>query len=283
MNLFLAMFLCYLAVRGGAGESNVIGSNETVRAVVGQDAILPCHLEPPFDVTTVLVIWKRNGTDVHVQRHEYVKQHENNRTSLFKDEMHRGNISLKLVNVTKQDEGSYTCHVPTLQSKVKFGNVTLVVELEENVRGNRTEGVDPENGNDQVAVIAGVGGVLGVLATAAVIGFVIWKKRKNTDNRGSPPVGYCVAGSDAAAPGDGGGELSAGQNPPEEEIELSEGSQPLQEVESAHPLQAVVADVDTQDQRGQRWRLHGSEPRRRGRGSGLRKQSNSEQGDCSAF
>ncbi|KAA8589934.1 hypothetical protein FQN60_013299 [Etheostoma spectabile] len=149
MNLFLAMFLCYLAVRGGAGESNVIGSNETVRAVVGQDAILPCHLEPPFDVTTVLVIWKRNGTDVHVQRHEYVKQHENNRTSLFKDEMHRGNISLKLVNVTKQDEGSYTCHVPTLQSKVKFGNVTLVVELEENVRGNRTEGVDPENGNDQ--------------------------------------------------------------------------------------------------------------------------------------
>ncbi|XP_032381464.1 V-set domain containing T-cell activation inhibitor 1 isoform X3 [Etheostoma spectabile] len=231
MNLFLAMFLCYLAVRGGAGESNVIGSNETVRAVVGQDAILPCHLEPPFDVTTVLVIWKRNGTDVHVQRHEYVKQHENNRTSLFKDEMHRGNISLKLVNVTKQDEGSYTCHVPTLQSKVKFGNVTLVV----------------------------------------------------ADNRGSPPVGYCVAGSDAAAPGDGGGELSAGQNPPEEEIELSEGSQPLQEVESAHPLQAVVADVDTQDQRGQRWRLHGSEPRRRGRGSGLRKQSNSEQGDCSAF
>ncbi|XP_031174465.1 V-set domain-containing T-cell activation inhibitor 1-like [Sander lucioperca] len=129
MNLMLPMWLVYLAVKSGTGQSNVTGSNETVRAVVGHDATLPCHLEPPFDVTTLIVVWKRDGIVVHVHRNGYVAQHENfrNRTSLFHDEMAKGNISLKLTNVTKLDEGNYTCQVPTLQSKVMSGNVTLIV------------------------------------------------------------------------------------------------------------------------------------------------------------
>ncbi|XP_043954851.1 uncharacterized protein LOC122821060 isoform X2 [Gambusia affinis] len=50
-----------------------------------------------------------------------------NRTSMFHDEFKKGNISLKLTNVSKEDGGNYTCFVPKLQSQVRKGNVTLYV------------------------------------------------------------------------------------------------------------------------------------------------------------
>uniref|UniRef100_A0A7N6AID3 Ig-like domain-containing protein n=1 Tax=Anabas testudineus TaxID=64144 RepID=A0A7N6AID3_ANATE len=113
-----------------AVKSNVTGSHEPVRAVVGEDVILPCHLEPPFDVTTLRVDWKFNGQFVHVYRSlkdDPDPQHEQfkHRTSLFHDEMHKGNISLKLTNVSEADKGHYTCYVPKLESQ--RGNVTLIV------------------------------------------------------------------------------------------------------------------------------------------------------------
>lgn len=115
-----------------AGESDVIGSVEPVKAYVGEDAILPCHLEPPFNVSTLTVEWKRNATYVHVYRskdHASDLQHSHfiNRTSLFSHEIGKGNISLLLRNVSKEDEGLYICHVPKLHSQVRKGNITLKV------------------------------------------------------------------------------------------------------------------------------------------------------------
>lgn len=115
-----------------AGESDVIGSVEPVKAYVGEDVILPCHLEPPFNVSTLTVEWKRNATYVHVYRsmkHNPNLQHSHftNRTSLFCHEISMGNISLLLRNVSKEDEGNYTCHVPKLHSQVRKGNITLEV------------------------------------------------------------------------------------------------------------------------------------------------------------
>lgn len=121
-----------IAMFVSAGESDVIGSHIPVKAVVGDHVILPCHLEPPFDVKTLTVEWKRNKTHVHTYRHRKDDpsiQAENfkGRTSLFREEMTRGNISLKLTNVSELDAGNYTCHVPKLHSQVKRGNVTLIV------------------------------------------------------------------------------------------------------------------------------------------------------------
>uniref|UniRef100_A0A3P8UDQ5 Ig-like domain-containing protein n=1 Tax=Amphiprion percula TaxID=161767 RepID=A0A3P8UDQ5_AMPPE len=92
----------------------VIGSHDTITAAVGEDVILPCHLEPPFDVHNLTVLWKHNGTAVHTyrsRRHNLDVQH--NRTLLFHDEMVNGNISLKLFNVTEQDKGVYTYKIIT--------------------------------------------------------------------------------------------------------------------------------------------------------------------------
>uniref|UniRef100_A0A4W6FUA0 Ig-like domain-containing protein n=1 Tax=Lates calcarifer TaxID=8187 RepID=A0A4W6FUA0_LATCA len=103
-------------------QPKVIGS--TVKAAVGEDVILPCHLDPPFNVTNLTVEWKFTGNLVHLYRSredDLTDQHLNfkNRTSLFKDEMVKGNISLKLTNVTENDAGNYTCNVPKLESQVK--------------------------------------------------------------------------------------------------------------------------------------------------------------------
>lgn len=115
-----------------AGESDVIGSDEPVKANVGEDVILPCHLEPPFNVSTLTVEWKRNKTYVHVYRsmkHDPNQQntHFINRTYLFCDEIGKGNISLLLRNVSKEDEGLYICHVPKLHSQVRKGKIILKV------------------------------------------------------------------------------------------------------------------------------------------------------------
>ncbi|XP_030286836.1 myelin-oligodendrocyte glycoprotein-like [Sparus aurata] len=111
------------------GQSDVIGSDQPVKVLVSDDIILPCHLESPLDVTTLSVEWRRGPVLVHVYRNrrdDPVSQDQNfkGRTSLFQDEMTRGNISLKLTNVTEQDAGNYTCSVPKLQRS----SVTLIVE-----------------------------------------------------------------------------------------------------------------------------------------------------------
>uniref|UniRef100_A0A8C4FA30 Ig-like domain-containing protein n=1 Tax=Dicentrarchus labrax TaxID=13489 RepID=A0A8C4FA30_DICLA len=115
------------------GQSDMIGSDKPVTVTVGDNVILPCHLEPPLDMTTETVEWKRDEEFVHVSQHEkdYLDLQDENfrgRTSLFYEEMIRGNISLKLTNVTELDAGSYTCNVPKLQSQVRRGFINLTVE-----------------------------------------------------------------------------------------------------------------------------------------------------------
>ncbi|MED6250114.1 hypothetical protein ATANTOWER_024950 [Ataeniobius toweri] len=126
---------CQLSV---SGESQVIGSHDPIIATVGQNVILPCHLEPPFNMGDLTVEWKFQDVLVHLypNRVEYLdakQQRYKGRTSLFYYEMTNSNISLKLTNVTKEDEGNYFCSVPNLCSQVRMGNITLHVDtIDEN-------------------------------------------------------------------------------------------------------------------------------------------------------
>ncbi|KAK2899566.1 hypothetical protein Q8A73_012695 [Channa argus] len=102
------------------GQSRLVSSPQPVVAKVGDDIILPCHLEPAVDVATKTLEWTRPDLDpryVYVQRssQDYVDMKNpsyKGRTSLFTDELKRGNISLKLSNVKLADEGKYRCYIP---------------------------------------------------------------------------------------------------------------------------------------------------------------------------
>ena len=114
----------------------MIGSNETVKVVAGHDAILPCYLKPPFNVTPQMVEWKHDGKQVHLYRSkaDSLDDQDKNfrkRTSLFQDKMVKGNLSLKLTNVTEADAGNYTCRVRFKNKsgfiEVRIYKVTLIV------------------------------------------------------------------------------------------------------------------------------------------------------------
>ncbi|XP_071382249.1 butyrophilin-like protein 2 [Centroberyx affinis] len=91
-------------------------------AVVGEDIILPCHLEPAMDADAMTLEWARPDLTprfVHVWRDgrelvSYKNPSYEGRTSLFIDKLKHGDISLKLSKVKLSDEGKYRCFIPSL-------------------------------------------------------------------------------------------------------------------------------------------------------------------------
>ncbi|KAM3590906.1 uncharacterized protein V6R79_018683 [Siganus canaliculatus] len=125
----LILLLIQIGAKIFAGEPVVVGSPEPVRAAVGDDVVLQCHLEPPINVKDLMVEWKHgNGSTAHVYRNgrddlQQPVERFRGRTSLLYDEMTGGNTSLKLTNVTEEDSGEFTCFIPN----VGKGRVLLVV------------------------------------------------------------------------------------------------------------------------------------------------------------
>uniref|UniRef100_A0A3Q1J823 Ig-like domain-containing protein n=1 Tax=Anabas testudineus TaxID=64144 RepID=A0A3Q1J823_ANATE len=119
-NSVLVVYLLLLFF--STGQSKLIGSSQPIVATVGDDIILPCHLEPAVDVTAMTLEWTRSDLDpryvlvwrsaqdlVNAKHPSY-----KGRTSLFTDELKHGNISLKLSKVKPADEGKYQCYIVKL-------------------------------------------------------------------------------------------------------------------------------------------------------------------------
>ncbi|KAK2899551.1 hypothetical protein Q8A73_012680 [Channa argus] len=123
------------------GQSKLIGSSQPIVAPLGEDIILPCHLEPMKDAAGLTMEWTRSDLNprfVHVWRsgQELVgKKHKSfeGRTSLFIDELKNGNISLKISKLQLTDEGTYRCFIPALD---KESFVQLVINDSFNVQSS---------------------------------------------------------------------------------------------------------------------------------------------------
>ncbi|KAF3698106.1 V-set domain-containing T-cell activation inhibitor 1 B7 -like protein 4 [Channa argus] len=190
--IFMSLGLLFASTSAQVQEPEVIGSHEPIGAVAGEDVILPCHLEPPFDVTTLRVEWKFNESFVHVYRSRMddtalQDKKFKNRTFLFHNEMHTGNISLKLTNVSLTDAGKYTCYVPKLQSQVKRGYINLSVDSMDEGKKRQQEATTEAPKNNETTqhnvqytgTIIAV--VLGVVMLLVIIAFAIWQKQRNRD------------------------------------------------------------------------------------------------------
>lgn len=85
-----------------------------VEAVAGHPVILKCYTKPELKVERVE--WLVNGSDeVHVfrggkDRNEHQNEKYKGKTSLFKDELYRGNSSLNLT-ADMSHSGNYCCFV----------------------------------------------------------------------------------------------------------------------------------------------------------------------------
>ncbi|XP_049895711.1 trichohyalin-like, partial [Epinephelus moara] len=106
------------------GQSQLIGPSQPIVALVGDDIILPCHLEPAMNVFDMTVEWARpdldprfvvvwrDGVELESKKHPSYR----GRTSVFTDELKHGNVSLKLSNVRRsdEDEATYRCFIPEI-------------------------------------------------------------------------------------------------------------------------------------------------------------------------
>ncbi|KAL4007944.1 hypothetical protein ACER0C_001796 [Sarotherodon galilaeus] len=114
------------------GQHQMIGPTQPVVAMIGDDIILPCHLEPAVDAVGLTVDWSRNDLkprSVYVRREGVELLTEQNplytgRTSLSVNKLQCGDVSLKLSTVKLSDAGTYKCLVPKFNAETV---VTLAV------------------------------------------------------------------------------------------------------------------------------------------------------------
>ncbi|XP_030286828.1 butyrophilin-like protein 2 [Sparus aurata] len=112
-------------------KSELICSHQAI-ALVGEDVLLPCHLEPAVTANYETVVWTRPGLIP-----EYIHYHQDGRllfekqnpsyslrTRLFMDELPHGNVSMKIFRVKISDAGRYFCNLPSM---VKEAPVQLIV------------------------------------------------------------------------------------------------------------------------------------------------------------
>uniref|UniRef100_A0A3B4U6L3 Ig-like domain-containing protein n=1 Tax=Seriola dumerili TaxID=41447 RepID=A0A3B4U6L3_SERDU len=105
------------------GEFQVVGPSQPIVALVGDDVILPCHVQPAADVVSQSVEWGRLDLEpkfVHVWhqgQNFMVNQHSSykGRTSLSTEKLMQGDLSLKLSAVKHSDNGRYRCLMSCLK------------------------------------------------------------------------------------------------------------------------------------------------------------------------
>ncbi|XP_027894878.1 myelin-oligodendrocyte glycoprotein-like isoform X2 [Xiphophorus couchianus] len=148
-----------------------------IKAQVGSDVILPCLVKPPVNVRDAAVEWMFDSSKtVHLFRNEADDRESQDdrykgRTYLNHTMLELGNISLKLSNVTKNDEGIYSCFVHRLPDLSEEKHVTLIV-----VDGKENENPDKHSGGPEPGVIGGV--VVGALIILAFITYCVVRRHR---------------------------------------------------------------------------------------------------------
>ncbi|XP_056416089.1 HERV-H LTR-associating protein 2 [Hyla sarda] len=125
-------YKCYVSTKeGGKKEDDVILQVKGV--VVGEqtkDVILPCSFQPG---EKEVIHWTNNDSkNVHsyYTSADQLKDQDKDysgRTSLFPNEISKGNASLQIRNLKKSDENTYKCYVSTKEGGKKEDDVILQV------------------------------------------------------------------------------------------------------------------------------------------------------------
>ncbi|KAF7642065.1 hypothetical protein LDENG_00265190, partial [Lucifuga dentata] len=122
LRLFSVLVFRLLLTPSCTGQPQLIGPSQPIVAMLGDDVVLPCRLEPAQDAAALMLEWARpdlNPRFVFVRRSGQELANKKNpsyegRTSLFTNQLIYGNISLKLSKVKLSDEGRYRCFLPAM-------------------------------------------------------------------------------------------------------------------------------------------------------------------------
>ncbi|KAL6490758.1 hypothetical protein MHYP_G00011030 [Metynnis hypsauchen] len=153
--IYVALILHFSFTTLRSEDFKVVGPSLPLIAVVGEDFILPCSLQPNISAVGMRVEWLRldqADSIVHLYTDHEDKSEEQavsyrGRTALFKEELLKGNISLKLSDIQIYDEGTYKCLV---KSETWFDDVILDIVAE-------ATGSDPVITVEDLDVSGGIG------------------------------------------------------------------------------------------------------------------------------
>ncbi|XP_025051297.1 myelin-oligodendrocyte glycoprotein-like [Alligator sinensis] len=114
----IVLFMSFHVFKPTSAQFKVIGPDQPVTAIVGQETVLPCHLSLNTCAENMEVRWFQHEpqTFVHLYHNgkdQYRQQmpEYHGRTELLKDGLMDGHVSLKFVNTRPSDEGPYHCSV----------------------------------------------------------------------------------------------------------------------------------------------------------------------------
>ncbi|XP_060730939.1 butyrophilin subfamily 1 member A1-like [Tachysurus vachellii] len=115
----LVTLLILFSIDSRSEQLQVVGPEASLVAVAAEDLVLPCFIKPTTSAVDMTVEWFKlyeKDSLVHLyrdheDRNENQAQSYRGRTSMFKEELQKGNASLKLSDLRVSDEGSYKCLV----------------------------------------------------------------------------------------------------------------------------------------------------------------------------
>ncbi|KAK2817497.1 hypothetical protein Q5P01_025688 [Channa striata] len=184
------------------GEYRSVCPTAVVEAEEGDAVFLPCHLEPPINLSAYTVDWKRADVKgvVHSHRrgqenpYDQMKQYRH-RTSLNHEDLSRGNMTLLISSAQMSDGGRYKCFVPKLRSSCTV-DLILVRQGQRNrtKRGNFTTAERPheEPGSPGGETFTVVLAVVLPAVLLLILGFICRKKIQSCwrKQQGDPGNGH---------------------------------------------------------------------------------------------
>ncbi|XP_049338755.1 butyrophilin subfamily 1 member A1-like [Astyanax mexicanus] len=156
--MYTALLLLYNFTPSRSEDIKVVGPSFPLTAAVGEDLILPCSLQPNISAVDMTVEWLRldqKDSIVHLYMEHEDRSKEQavsyrGRTQLFKEELQKGNTSLKLSTVHVSDTGKYKCVVRSKSSyRSWYDDITLDVLIQ-------GTGTDPVITVEQLGVSGGI-------------------------------------------------------------------------------------------------------------------------------
>ncbi|KAM6106999.1 LOW QUALITY PROTEIN: butyrophilin subfamily 1 member A1-like [Phoenicopterus ruber ruber] len=129
----LTCFLTLPVLRLGSAQFRVVGPGGPLRATVGQDIVLPCHLSPRMDARSLNIRWirhqfsetvhhYRNGEDLY---EEQMRDYDG-RTELVREGLSGGSLDLRIFRLKPSDDGQYICYA---QDAASYGEATVELEV----------------------------------------------------------------------------------------------------------------------------------------------------------
>ncbi|XP_058137063.1 myelin-oligodendrocyte glycoprotein-like [Dasypus novemcinctus] len=110
------LLLLFMVSHTRSGQFHVIGPKAPVIALVGEEAELSCHLSPTMDAQNMEVRWHRNNPFglVHLYKNfqdhiEKQKPDYGERTEFLKDNITKGDVTLRIRHIRPSDGGEYRC------------------------------------------------------------------------------------------------------------------------------------------------------------------------------